>query len=193
MQRLRLLTRKFTPIYTASYGLFNKRMISDNLINELSKITANHVFEKSCYSKIDFKINENNNVKEALARFTAFNVGCLAVVNNNDKLVGVVSERDYIKKVASLEKKNEDVFIKDICTYNPHIIIAQKNESINRCMQKMMFKDIRHLLILDNKKDDFIGMISIRDLIREVEKKNTEIITRLSDFNFGKGAYFGSE
>jgi len=177
MQRLSLLTRNF----------------SSNTSAELSKITAFDVFQKSCYSKIDFKINESNNVKEALVQFTAFNVGCLAVVNNTNKLVGVVSERDYIKKVASLEKKNEHVFVKDICTYSPHIIVAHKDESINRCMQKMMFKDIRHLLIVDNKKDDFIGMISIRDLIREVQKENTEIITRLSDFSFGKGGYFGSE
>ena len=169
------------------------RTFSSNTSAELSKVTAFDVFQKSCYSRIDFKINESNNVKEALARFTAFNVGCLAVINNTNKLVGVVSERDYIKKVASLEKKNDNIFVKDICTYTPHIIVAYKDENINRCMQKMMFKDIRHLLIIDNKKDDFIGMISIRDLIREVQKENTEIITRLSDFNFGKGAYFGSE
>jgi CBS domain containing-hemolysin-like protein len=60
-------------------------------------------------------------------------------------------------------------------------------------MNKMMFKDIRHLLILDDKKDEFVGMISIRDLIKEIMKKNSDTITRLSDFKIGKGAFFGSE
>jgi CBS domain containing-hemolysin-like protein len=60
-------------------------------------------------------------------------------------------------------------------------------------MQKMMFKDIRHLLIIDDKNNDFIGMISIKDLIKEIQKSNQEIITKLSDFNMGKGAFFGSE
>lgn len=48
------------------------RTFSSNTGDELSKITAFDVFQKSCYSKIDFKINESNNVKEALAQFTAF-------------------------------------------------------------------------------------------------------------------------
>jgi CBS domain containing-hemolysin-like protein len=60
-------------------------------------------------------------------------------------------------------------------------------------MNKMMFKDIRHLLIIDDNDEDCLGMISIKDLIRELNKKNTDIITRLADFKIGKGAYFSSE
>ena len=56
-----------------------------------------------------------------------------------------------------------------------------------------MFKDIRHLLVIDDKNEEFVGMISIKDLIKEINKKNNDIITRLSDFKIGKGAYFGSE
>lgn len=56
-----------------------------------------------------------------------------------------------------------------------------------------MFKDIRHLLVIDDKNEEFIGMISIKDLIKEIMKNNKDIITRLNDFNLGKGAFFGSE
>jgi CBS domain containing-hemolysin-like protein len=56
-----------------------------------------------------------------------------------------------------------------------------------------MFKDIRHLLVIDDKNEEFIGIISINDLIKEIMAKNTDIITRLSDFKVGKGAFFGSE
>jgi CBS domain containing-hemolysin-like protein len=59
-------------------------------------------------------------------------------------------------------------------------------------MQKMMFKDIRHLLIL-NQEEDCVGMISIKDLIKEILKDKDEAITRLSDFKVGKGGFFGSE
>jgi len=55
-----------------------------------------------------------------------------------------------------------------------------------------MFKDIRHLLIL-NSRDDCVGMISIKDLIKEILKDKDDVITRLSDFKVGKGAFFGSE
>jgi CBS domain-containing protein len=56
-----------------------------------------------------------------------------------------------------------------------------------------MFKGIRHLLVVDDKNDKFVGMISLRDIIREVRKKDKDMITRLSDFSLGKGAFFGSE
>ena len=161
-------------------------------INNIMKTSAMNVFEKSCYHKIDFKINEDAPVKEAIQRFNAFNIGCLAVTNNSNKVVGVCSERDYISKVATLDTNMKDVKVKDICTYSP-IIIATKDDSLDSCMSKMLFKDIRHLLILDDKKDEFVGMISIKDLIKEIMKKNDDIVTRLSDFKIGKGAFFGSE
>jgi predicted transcriptional regulator len=154
--------------------------------------SALQVFNQSCYHKIDFKINENNSVQDAVNRFAAFNIGCLAVTSN-DKVVGVCSERDYIKKVASLGLNNETVKVKDICTYGPNIIIARKDDTLEQCMGKMLFKDIRHLLIIDDKNDEFIGMISIKDLIKEIQKENAETITRLSDFKIGKGGFFGSE
>lgn len=158
-----------------------------------SPISALNVFQKSCYYKIDFKISETATVKEAVTRFTAFNIGCLAVTDKANKVVGVCSERDFINKVASLDKPTTEVKVKDICTYGPSIIIAKKSDSLESCMNKMMFKDIRHLLVIDDNDEDFIGMISIKDLIKEIMKQNDDTITRLSDFKIGKGAYFGSE
>ena len=154
--------------------------------------SALNVFKKSCYCKIDFKINEEASVREAISRFTAFNIGCLAVTDKEDKLIGVISERDYINKVAATGKNDLYIKVKDICTTGP-LIVANKTDSLSQCMQKMMLKDIRHLLVLDENEKDFVGMISIRDLIRQIEKENNETITRLSDFKLGRGAYFGSE
>jgi predicted transcriptional regulator len=156
-------------------------------------ISALNVFEKSCYHKIDFKINQAANVQEAVIRFSAFNIGCLAVTNGENKVVGVFSERDFINKVASVRKDTENVQIKDVCTMAPNIIIAKKSDSLEDCMNKMLFKDIRHLLVVDDKNENFIGMISIKDLVKEINLKNSVIITKLSDFKIGKGAFFGSE
>lgn len=159
----------------------------------VTPVSAIDVFKKSCYHKIDFKINEDRTVQEAVNRFTAFNIGCLAVTDSSNKVVGVCSERDFITKVASLRKNSETVKVREICTYGPNTIIAKKGDSLTTCMNKMMFKDIRHLLVIDDKNEDFIGMISIKDLIKEITEKNNEIITRLTDFGMGKGAYFSSE
>ena len=156
-------------------------------------ISALDVFEKSCYHKIDFKINESSPVQDAVLRFSVFNVGCLAVTNEQDKVVGVFSERDFINRVAAQRKNSETTLVKDVYTKEPNIIIAKKMDSLETCMNKMMFKDIRHLLVVDDHNDDFIGMISIKDLIKEINQKNKDTITRLSDFKIGKGAFFGSE
>jgi CBS domain-containing protein len=156
-------------------------------------IQAFQIYNNSCYHKIDYKVNEESAIQEALSKFSAFNVGCLAVTNKDSKVVGIISERDYISKVASKGVHDNNLKIKDICTYGPNIIVARKNDSLDTCMQKMMFKDIRHLLIIDDKDEEFIGIISIKDLIKEIQKQNDEVIMRLSDFRIGKGAYFGSE
>lgn len=171
-------------------------MISKRLLSTVSSkttVSALSVFKNSCYHKIDFKINEENTANNAVKRFAAFNIGCLAVTDAKNEVIGVLSERDYINKVAALEKNDITIKIKDICTYTPNIIIAKKNDSIEQCMNKMLFKDIRHLLIMDDANNECIGMISIKDLIKEIMKDKDEIITRLTDFKIGKGGYFGSE
>jgi len=169
------------------------RTFSRKFSSIVTPVSAMEVFKKSCYHKIDFKINEESPVQEAVNRFTAFNIGCLAVTDSSNKVVGVCSERDFITKVASLRKNSESVKVKEICTYGPNTIIAKNDDSLTTCMNKMMFKDIRHLLVIDDKNEEFIGMISIKDLIKEITQKNNEAITRLTDFGMGKGAYFSSE
>lgn len=162
-------------------------------INSKNTVSALSVFKNSCYNKIDFKINEDNTANNAVKRFAAFNIGCLAVTDNKNNIVGVLSQRDYINKIAALEKDAMTVKVKEICSYAPNIIIAKKTDSIEQCMNKMLFKDIRHLLVMDETNNEFVGMISIKDLIKEIMKDKNDMITRLTDFNIGKGAFFGSE
>ena len=145
---------------TNKFISMSRRFSTSNL-----PISAMKVFQNSCYHKIDFKINENSSAKEAVSRFTAFNIGCLAVTDNTDKVVGVCSERDVITKIASIEHDMKSIKVKDICTYGPKIIVAKKDDSLETCMNKMLFKDIRHLLIMDEKNEECVGMISVKDLI----------------------------
>ena len=120
-------------------------------------VSVMNIYEKSCYKNVDFKISEDATVKEAVDRFTSFNISCLAVTNNTNKVVGVCSGRDYIHKVAALNRKAEDIKVKDIATFGDKVIVAKKTDSIEECMNKMLFKNIRHLLIVD-EKDGFVGL-----------------------------------
>jgi CBS domain-containing protein len=56
-------------------------------------------------------------------------------------------------------------------------------------MRKMLARDIRHLPICD-EQGDVIGMLSIKDIVKELIARQQEVITRLTDFNMGKGAFF---
>ena len=159
----------------------------------VNNVSALSVFKNSCYHKIDFKISEEHSARRAVQMFATFNIGCLAVTDTQDSVVGVLSERDYINKIAALDKESTAVRIKDICTYTPNIIIAKKNDTLEQCMNKMLIKDIRHLLVVDDSNNDFIGMISIKDVIKEIMRDKDDTITRLTDFKTGKGGYFGSE
>jgi CBS domain-containing protein len=150
------------------------------------------IYEKSCYKNVDFKIDENAPVREAVDRFTVFNISCLAVTDKTSKVIGVCSGRDFIHKVAAVNKNPDEVKVKDIATFGDKIIVAKKTDNIETCMNKMLFKNIRHLLIVDDK-DAFVGLISIKDIVKQIMDKNKRIITRLSDFSLGKGAYYGSE
>jgi len=168
-------------------------MIQRRLFSTANTVSALSVFRNSCYHKIDFKISEEHSVRKAVQMFSTFNIGCLAVTDTHNSVVGVLSERDYINKIAALDKDSATVRIKDICTYTPNIIIAKKNDTLEQCMNKMLIKDIRHLLVIDEKNNEFIGMISIKDLIKEIMRDKDNTITRLTDFKTGKGGYFGSE
>jgi predicted transcriptional regulator len=158
---------------------------------DLLPVSALDVYKKSCYYSIDYKINEESDVKEAVNRFTAFNVSCLAVTNNKNEVIGVCSGRDYINKVAAADKQSINVKVRDICTYSPKVLVAKVDDTLETCMSKMLFKNVRHLLIYD--KTEFVGLISIKDLIKPLIDKNKYVVTKLSDFSMGKGAFFGSE
>lgn len=57
------------------------------------------------------------------------------------------------------------------------------------CMRKMLARDIRHLPISDDQ-GDVVGMLSIKDIIKEVLIRQNDVIARLTEFNIGKGAFF---
>lgn len=64
-----------------------------------NRSSAKDALQKSCYFKIDFGISEEATVYEAVQRFAAYNIGALAVTNADKKVIGIVSERDYVSKV----------------------------------------------------------------------------------------------
>ena len=146
--------------------------------------TAQSALEKSCYLAIDWKIHEDKPVSEAVSRMAGYNIGALGVVNSAGTVVGVISERDILKKVSLLNNDPANVLVKETCTTNQNgqLYSVSRGKPIDDCMYKMMRSDVRHLLIR-NAKDDptIVGMISIKDIVKCTMAKNEAQKDRLEN------------
>ena len=107
-------------------------------------------------------------------------------------MTGVVSERDYITKIALLGRTSKDTKVKQIATLTSKLVTAKPEDTVEMCMEKMLQADIRHLPIVSTS-GDLQRMISIKDLVKTVLKEKEHPIKVLSDFALGKGGHFGSE
>lgn len=111
---------------------------------------------------------------------------------NPGNLTGVVSERDYVSKIALLGRTSKDTKVKEISTKSANLATAKLNDSVDDCMTKMLVKDVRHLpLVADD--GSIVGMISIKDLVKTLVQEKEKTIKVLSDFALGKGGVLGSE
>ncbi|GAX15198.1 hypothetical protein FisN_12Lh096 [Fistulifera solaris] len=154
--------------------------------------TADDALELSGYKEINFKIDEDAMVYDAVQRFAANNIGCLVTTDKAGNMTGIISERDYICKVALLGRTSKETPIREISTRGANIITAKGNETVETCMEKMMTKGIRHLPVVDDA-GSVTGLISIKDLVKTVVSEKEKTIKVLSDFALGKGGHFGSE
>mmetsp|Transcript_25572 Transcript_25572/g.38036 ORF Transcript_25572/g.38036 Transcript_25572/m.38036 type:complete len:214 (-) Transcript_25572:148-789(-) len=153
---------------------------------------ASDAYAASCYVEIDYTINDEASVYDCVQRFAAFNIGCLVTVDNDGNITGIVSERDYVNKIALLGRTSADTKVKEISTKSANLVTASPKESVDACMSKMLSKDIRHLPLLD-ESGKVVGMLSIKDLVKAAVAEKEKTIKVLSDFALGKGGHFGSE
>lgn len=146
-----------------------------------------NAWNASCYHEMDFSIPETATVFEAVERFAAYDIGALVTTDENGQMSGIISERDYVKKVALLGRLSKDTQIKDIFTQKRNLVKASPEDSIEEGMNKMMTKSIRHLPIVDD--DKLVGIVSIKDLIKAVVEDRNQQIKDLSEMALGKSNY----
>jgi len=107
-------------------------------------------------------------------------IGALPVTRNGE-LVGIVSERDYARKVILLGRSSAETPVWQIMS-SP-VITVSPGEDVRQCMQMMTEKRIRHLPVLDGGR--MIGVISIGDLVRAVIEEQDQTIEQLERFIVG--------
>ena len=104
-------------------------------------------------------------------------VGALLVVDEGT-LVGIVSERDYARKVILQGRSSRDTPVSEIMT--ERVVYARPEQPVDECMALMTDKRIRHLPVMDG--DELAGMISIGDLVKAIIAEQQFMISQLEQY-----------
>jgi signal-transduction protein with cAMP-binding, CBS, and nucleotidyltransferase domain len=116
-------------------------------------------------------------VLEAIRRMAAHHVGALLVMQGTT-LSGIVSERDYARKVILMGRSSADTPVRDIMS-SPVITVAP-DDSVQKCMQIMTDRRVRHLPVTESGR--VVGMISIGDLVKAVIAEQQHQIEQLETY-----------
>lgn len=127
-----------------------------------------------------WSVEPDSRVIEALQLMADKNVGAL-MVTEGEKLAGIISERDYARKVILKGKSSTDVPVKEIMTSK--VFVISPDTSIQECMALMTEQRIRHLPVLE--QDKLIGVISIGDVVKAIISEQEFMIEQLQNYIVG--------
>lgn len=128
-----------------------------------------------------YSIAPIRSVFEAIQMMSDRHVGALPVMID-DKLVGVVSERDYARKVILRDKSSKQTRVSEIMTQD--VITVTSHDRVSDCVELMLRHHIRHLVVVDEGTVE--GMLSLRDLYTEIIDEQAETIDQLEHYVRGE-------
>ena len=127
-----------------------------------------------------WSIAPNAMVFDAIQLMADKNVGALPVVDNG-QLVGMISERDYTRKVSLKGKSSKETPVREIMTPEP--VTVNVADTVSECMRVMTDSRIRHLPVMEGEK--MIGLVSLGDLVRGIISAQTATIEALEKYITG--------
>ena len=119
-------------------------------------------------------------VRDAIKRMAEKGIGALVVLDG-DKLCGIVSERDYARKVVLKGRQSDSTSVADIMTAD--VVTTTPDATVDSCMQTMTDVKCRHLPVVEN--DKVVAMISIGDLVQAIIADQKEEIQQLEQYIAG--------
>jgi CBS domain-containing protein len=125
-----------------------------------------------------WSVNPDTPVYQALELMSEKNCGTVLVLEK-EKLVGILSERDYARKVTLKGKSSKDTPVKEIMS--SEVVCIRPTQTINDCMELMTDKRVRHLPVMEGE-GNLVGLISIGDVVKEVISEQKFIINQLESY-----------
>lgn len=128
-----------------------------------------------------YTIGPDDSVLDALKLLAEKNVGALPVVENN-QVVGIVSERDYARKLVLKGRSSAATPVREIMSA-PVVTVGRKHK-LDDCMNLMTDRHLRHLPVVD--QGELLGLLSIGDLVKETIKEQASLIQQLEQYIRGE-------
>ncbi|MDX1518665.1 MAG: CBS domain-containing protein [Gammaproteobacteria bacterium] len=129
-----------------------------------------------------YSVTPDMMVYDAINMMNKVNVGALLVLEN-DRLCGIISERDYTRKVILQNKSSQTTPVRDIMTEK--VLYVTPDQTINECLVVMSKNHIRHLPVLQGTKP--IGVLSVMDVVENIISEKELIIQQLENYISGVG------
>ena len=127
-------------------------------------------------------VNENDQLLVAINKLVKYNIGAIPVINNNKKLVGIISERDIVKALSNYKNKDYSILlVNQLMTKT--VISCEKEVLSDKLMELMTINKIRHIPIVENNAP--IGIVSIGDVVNRLIEKVQYENKMLKDFVSG--------
>lgn len=128
-----------------------------------------------------WSVAPDDSVYEALKLMADKNVGAVLVTDAGN-LVGILSERDYARKVILKGRTSRDTPVREIMTEK--VVYVRPDQTTNECMALMTDKRVRHLPVIEN--DQLIGIISIGDVVKAIISEQEFMIEQLENYITGR-------
>lgn len=125
-------------------------------------------------------ISPTATVLEAITLMGNKGIGAV-IVTNADKVVGILSERDYTRKIALMQRTSDHTTVAEIMT--SQVLSVTRTHTVDECLALMTDKHIRHLPVIEN--DILVGIVSIGDLVKATMEDQRKLIDQLQQYISG--------
>ncbi len=132
-------------------------------------------------ASVVFSVHIDAIVSDALQNMDEKNIGALMVIDSQENIQGIVSERDIVRNCYRNQANVKGLAIRDVMTPRGKLLVARAEDDINNLMGAMTQNHIRHIPVV-NEQDKVVGMVSIGDIIKAMLKDKDYQIRHLKDY-----------
>ena len=129
-----------------------------------------------------WSVTPETTVFQALELMAEKNIGAVVVLDEDRNLVGIMSERDYARKVVLKDRASRTTPVRDIMT--ERVYVLHPHQTINECMALMTDKRLRHLPVVHQGR--LVGLVSIGDIVKSIMSEQAFMIDQLETYIMGR-------